>query len=79
MSVCELEAGKPRYHVPRFHTMAETRREKTMANPADDPMLMTSSTGSSATMPKATAPEEVRTPMRFQIPDQTTAGVGLSV
>ena len=79
MSVCELEAGNPRYQVPTFHMMAETRREKTMAKPADDPMLMTSSTGSSATMPKATAPEEVSTPMRFQMPDQTTAGVGLRV
>jgi hypothetical protein len=34
---------------------------------------MTSSTGSSATMPKATAPEEVRTPMKFHMPDHTTA------
>ena len=37
---------------------------------------MTSSTGSSATMPKATAPEEVSTPIRFHMPDQTTACVG---
>ncbi len=32
-----------------------------------------SSTGSSETMPKATAPVEASTPRRFQQPDQTTA------
>jgi hypothetical protein len=44
-----------------------------MAKPAPEPTLITSSTGSSATMPNATAPLDVRTPMRFHIPDQTTA------
>ena len=34
--------------------------------------------GSSATMEKATAPELVSTPMKFQIPDQTTAMWGSS-
>ena len=32
-----------------------------------------SSTGSSETMPKATAPVEAKTPRRFQQPDHTTA------
>ena len=59
--------------------MAEMSREKTIANPAADPMLSTSSTGRRATMPNATRPEDVRTPIKFQIPDQTTAGVALSV
>ena len=79
MSVWELEAGRPSHHVPRFQTMAETRSEKTIANPAAELTLSTSSTGRRATMPKATAPEDVSTPMRFQMPDHTTAGVGLSV
>jgi hypothetical protein len=52
---------------------------KTIANPAADPAWMTSSTGSNATMPKATAPLETTTPVKFQIPDQTTAYHGLSV
>ncbi len=50
-----------------------------MAKPAPDPTFSTSSTGSSATMLNATAPEEVSTPRRFQMPDQTTATVGRSV
>jgi hypothetical protein len=79
MSVCELDAGKPSHHVPRFQMMAEIRSEKTIASPAAEPTLSTSSTGRRATMPKATAPEDVSTPTRFQIPDQITAGVGLRV
>jgi hypothetical protein len=34
ISVSELDVGKPRYHVPRFRMIAETRSEKTMAKPA---------------------------------------------
>jgi hypothetical protein len=79
ISVCELEAGSPKYHVPRFQIIAEISSEKTIAKPADDPTLMTSSTGNSATMPKATAPLERRTPVRFHKPDQTTATPGRSV
>src|ERR1700742_5218342 len=59
--VWELEAGKPRYQVPKFQTMAETKSANTIANPAPDPTLITNSTGSNATMPKATAPDEVST------------------
>jgi hypothetical protein len=73
MSVCELEAGKPRYHVPMFQMMAEMSSEKTMAKPALEPTFKTNSTGSSDTTEKATKPVDVSTPMRFQIPDQTTA------
>src|SRR5262249_32065104 len=79
MRVCELEAGSPRYHVPRFQMIAEIRSENTMANPAADPALTTSSTGRSDRIPNATAPEDRSTPSRFQKPDQTTAGVGFSV
>ena len=46
---------------------------KTMAKPALEPTCRINSTGSSDTMPKATAPVEVSTPIKFQAPDQTTA------
>ena len=77
--VWELDAGRPKYQVPRFQTIAEIRREKTIANPAVEPTLSTSSTGNRAKMPKATVPEDVSAPMRFHMPDQTTAGVGFKV
>src|ERR1700729_742355 len=77
--VCELDAGRPKYHVPRFQIIAEIRSEKTIAKPADDPTLITSSTGRSATIPNATAPDEASTPVRFQRPDQTTATHGRKV
>ena len=76
IKVCELEAGNPRYQVPRFQTMAEINREKTMAKPAAEPTFMTSSTGSKLRMPKATAPVEISTPIKFQMPDQITATHG---
>ncbi len=78
MSVWELEAGRPRYHVPRFQTMAERSSENTMAKPAPEPTFKISSTGKSASTPNATAPLDVRTPSRFQRPDHMTATVGLS-
>ncbi len=53
--------------------IAETSSEKTIANPAPEPTLSTSSTGSSARIPKATVPAESKTPVRFHRPDQTTA------
>ena len=78
ISVCELEAGRPRYQVPTFQMIADTSSENTIANPAPEPTLITSSTGSKATMPNATAPEEVRTPIRFHMPDHTTATGGFN-
>src|SRR5450432_2302580 len=79
MSVWELEAGSPKYQVPTFQMMAEISSANTMANPAADPTLITSSTGSSAITPNATPPDELSTPMRFQHPDHTTATVGFNV
>src|ERR1700733_10515029 len=77
IKVCELEAGNPRYQVPTFQMIAEINKAKTMANPAPDPTFSTSSTGSKAITPKATAPVELSTPSRFHIPDQVTAIQGL--
>ena len=45
----------------------------TMAKPALEPTCRISSTGSSETMPKATAPLEISTPSKLKQPDQTTA------
>ena len=64
--VWELEAGRPRYQVPTFQMMAEINSANTIANPAPEPTLITSSTGSSDTMLKATAPDDSNTPSRFQ-------------
>src|SRR5579862_634784 len=66
IKVCELDAGRPRYHVPRFQMIAENSSANTIANPAPEPTLSTNSTGRSASTPKATAPVEVSTPIRFQ-------------
>ena len=33
ISVCELDDGRPRYHVPSFQLMAATRRADTIATP----------------------------------------------
>ena len=74
--VCELDAGRPKYHVPRFQRMAAMRRANTMANPAPELTWRMSSTGSRVMTLKATAPEEARTPQRLQMPDQTTAMLG---
>src|SRR5580700_8784550 len=71
--VCELEAGRPKYQVPRFQIMAATNNAKTIANPALLPTCRISSTGKSEMIPNATRPLEVNTPRKFQKPDQTTA------
>ena len=58
ISVCELEEGRPNYQVPRFQMIAAISSANTMAKPALLPTCRISSTGSSETMPKATAPLE---------------------
>ena len=71
--VCELEAGRPKYQVPTFQMMAAISSANTMAKPAPLPTCRISSTGSSDTMPKATAPVDSSTPNRLNMPDHTTA------
>src|SRR5215469_9380093 len=78
ISVCELEAGKPNHHVPRFHKIAATNNANTIANPAVLPTCRINSTGSSDTMVNATSPPEVTTPRKFQNPLHTTAICGSS-
>jgi hypothetical protein len=73
ISVCELEAGRPKYQVPTFHMIAEINSANTIAKPAPLPTCRISSTGNSDTTPKATAPVDIRTPNRLNMPDHTTA------
>src|SRR6516164_11702710 len=73
IKVCELEAGRPRYHVPRFQMIAAIRSANTIANPAELPTCKINSTGRSEIMPNATAPLDSRTPRKLNDPDQTTA------
>ena len=73
ISVWELDAGRPKYQVPRFQIIAATSSAKTIANPALLPTCRISSTGNSEMMLKATKPDETITPRKFQKPDQTTA------
>src|SRR5712671_3617153 len=52
MRVCELEAGNPKYQVPRFRRIAATSSAKTIANPALLPTCRISSTGSNEIIPE---------------------------
>ena len=76
ISVCELDAGSPKYQVPTFQMIAAIKRANTMLKPAFEPTCRMSSTGSSDRMPNATAPLESSTLMKFQVPDHTTATCG---
>src|ERR1700722_16099600 len=76
INVCELDDGRPKYQVPRFHRMAAINSANTMAKPAPLPTCNISSTGNSETMPNATAPPESSTPRKLKDPDQTTARLG---
>ena len=65
--MCELDAGRPKAQVPRFHMMAAINSANTIAKPALLPTCRINSTGNSEMMPKATAPEDVSTPARLNI------------
>src|SRR5271156_5717213 len=73
ISVWELEAGRPRYHVPRFQIIAATSSANTIAKPPALPTCKISSTGSNDRIPNATAPEDSNTPAKLQSPDHATA------
>jgi hypothetical protein len=73
INVCELEAGRPRYQVPRFQIMAAISSANTIANPAALPTCKISSTGRSEMMPNATAPLDSSTPRKLKEPDHMTA------
>jgi hypothetical protein len=73
ISVCELEAGRPRYQVPRFQIIAATSSANTIAKPPALPTCKINSTGSSDRIPNATAPVESSTPVKLHMPDHATA------
>jgi hypothetical protein len=73
INVCELDAGRPKYQVPRFQMIAAMSNANTIAKPAELPTCRINSTGNSEMMPKATAPLDRRTPRKLKLPDHTTA------
>src|SRR5262245_39253641 len=66
ISVCELEAGRPRYQVPRFQMIAAISSANTIANPAELPTCRINYTGRSDIMPNATVPLDSRTPRKIE-------------
>ncbi len=76
IKVCELDDGRPKYQVPRFHRMAAINSANTMAKPAPLLTCRISSTGSNDMIPKATAPLDTSTPRKLKHPDHTTARLG---
>ena len=76
--VCELDAGSPLYQVARFHRIAATSSANTIEKPAPFDTFRISSTGSSEIIANATVPELSSTPMKFRMPEYTTATCGSS-
>ena len=54
--VCELDAGSPNHHVPKFHKIAAISSANTMANPAPELTCSINSTGNSVITANATVP-----------------------
>src|SRR5208283_3118010 len=77
ISVWELEAGIPLYQVPTFQVMAAIRIAKIIAVPPLDPTLTKRSTGSRCTIANATPTPPRYTPTKLQMPDSSTALLGL--
>jgi len=73
--VCELDAGSPNHHVPRFHRIAAISSAKTMANRCRS-SPENSLDGRSVMTANATVPDDIRTPARLHIPTTTTAICG---
>src|ERR1700730_2974088 len=75
-----MRAGSRQAEIPGTDVPHDRRYQECEhhSNPAPEPTFKTSSTGRRANTPKATAPLEVSTPIRFQHPDQITATTGRS-
>jgi hypothetical protein len=78
MRVCELDAGMPRYQVPRFQMIAESSKERMVAMPMPEPPATTRSSGRSLMMPIATEMPPMSTPLKLKNAETSTAVVGLS-
>ena len=73
ISVCELDAGIPKYHVPTFQRIAESNNANAMAMEWYTSASMRSSVGNSPIILIVTPTPPVRRPRKFMKPDQTTA------
>ncbi|MNI98114.1 hypothetical protein D3C73_1568920 [compost metagenome] len=73
ISVWELDAGKPKYQVPRFQIIAANSIENTMARPCDEPMLSSRSVGNICTMAYATLRPPSKTPKKLNTAAMITA------
>jgi hypothetical protein len=69
----------PKYQVPKFQTIAELSKAVTITKLCHEATFTINSTGNKDTIEKATAPLDVKTPRKLQIPDHITAEVGLRV
>ena len=73
ISVCELEAGSPRYQVPRFQAIAPMRSAKTIANPALEPDLQDQFDRQQRDDAVGDGAARGHDPRKLKTPDQTTA------
>ena len=69
ISVCELDTGRPTYHVPRFHVTPAMSSDSTITSAAPERESTSRSTGSRLTMPNATAVPPSSTPRKFIKPE----------
>lgn len=73
MSVCELDAGSPRYQVPKFQIIAAIRRARTADTPNAIPELAILSSGRSFMMAIATPVPPRTTPRKLKNAASMTA------
>lgn len=73
MRVCELDAGIPRYHVPKFQMMAAMRSASTAQMPNAIPECAILSSGRSFMMPIATHVPPITTPIKLKNAARSTA------
>ena len=74
--VCELDAGRPNHHVPRFHRMAAISNAKTMAKPVPELTLRISSTRQEGDDRKGDGARRQQHSRQIAQPDETTAICG---
>jgi hypothetical protein len=73
ISVCELEAGSPIYHVPKFQMIAAMRRERTAQTQKAILELAIFSRGRSFMIPIATPVPQTTTPRKLKNAASRTA------
>ena len=76
--VCELDAGSPMYHVPKFQIIAAIRSERTAQIQNAIPELAILSRGRSFIIPIATQVPQTTTPKKLKNAARRTAFLALS-